>query len=250
MGLSSLSGRLIQIAFVVAIAGIWYMLNQSGSISPLLLPSMDRVGTAFMRLVQTQTFWFNVQLTLWTIAQAYAISVVAGIVVGYLVTRTQTALDVAEPMISGVFSIPLTLFFPLFVLFFGIDTASKIAYAATYSFFPIALNAIAGFSAVEEHYRRAARSMGASSYRTLRHVLLPAAFPIILNGMRVSFFICVSAVLSGETLASVHGIGRSITVAAELMETARMFAWILFVIVTTVMLNGLVTFFENRKRPA
>jgi ABC-type nitrate/sulfonate/bicarbonate transport system permease component len=140
------------------------------------------------------------------------------------------------------------LFLPLFILLFGIGTASKVAYGAAYGFFPIALNTIAGLAGVEERYLSAARSMGFSRFGTFRHVLFPAAFPVILTGLRIGFFICFASVLGGETISSVAGVGRNIALSAELMEPARMFAWITVVIVTATMLNAAVSLLESRMR--
>ena len=245
---SNFTTRSIQIAFVVIMVGVWYFVTKTGSISPLFLPPLDSVWTTFVRLVQTTQFWSAVRLTLWTIAQAWFIAVVLGIFVGYLVTRSKFMTAVLEPVIASTFAIPLTLLFPLFILMFGIGPASKVAYAATYGFFPVALNTIAGLSSVDDRYLRSARSMGASSFDTFRHVLFPAAFPVILTGLRVSFFISFASVLGGETLSSAAGIGKNIALAAELMEPARMYAWIVFVIMTTVTLNFIVSAIEDRRR--
>ena len=62
----------------------------------------------------------------------------------------------------------------------------------------------------------------------------------------MGFFICFASVLGGEALASVAGVGRNIALAAELMESARMYAWITFVVLTAVALNLLMTSIENR----
>src|SRR5260370_271395 len=105
-----------------------------------------------------------------------------------------------EPVLAGMFAVPLTLFFPLFVVFFGIGPDSKVAYGAIYSFFPIALNTIAGFSGVDELYLRSVRSMGASSLQQFRYVYLPAAMPVTLTALRIGFFICIASVLGGVTL--------------------------------------------------
>ena len=245
---STFTTRSIQIAFVAIMIGVWYGVTTTGSVTPLFLPPIDAVKSAFVRLVQTGQFWSAVRVTLTTIAQAWLIAVVMGILVAYLVTRSKFLVAVFEPVIASTFAIPLTLLFPLFILFFGIGPNSKVAYAATYGFFPVALNTIAGLSSVNEHYLRAARSMGASGFDTFRHVLFPAAFPVILTGLRVSFFISFASVLGGETLSSAAGIGKNIALAAELMEPARMYAWIVFVICTTVTLNFVVSAFENRRR--
>ncbi len=90
--------------------------------------------------------------------------------------------------------------------------------------------------------------MGISAFGTFRHVLLPAAFPVILTGLRIGFFICFASVLGGETISSLAGVGRNIALAAELMEPARMYSWIVVVIVAALALNGLVTSLENRMR--
>ena len=247
-GRSLFSARLIQLAFVAAFLGAWSIIGRTGAISPLFLPPIESVWGALTALVQTPQFWSAVQVTLTTIAQAYLIAATLGILAGYAITRSRFATKLLEPIVSSIFAIPITLFLPLFILLFGIGTASKVAYGAAYAFFPIALNTIAGLGGVEDRYLTAAKSMGLSRVGTFRHVLFPAAFPVILTGMRIGFFICFASVLGGETISSVSGVGRNIALAAELMEPARMFAWISVVIVTATLLNAVVSALETRMR--
>jgi ABC-type nitrate/sulfonate/bicarbonate transport system permease component len=246
MSRTTFSAHLIQFAVIAIVGGAWYWGTATGSVSKLFLPEPAAVWLAFSHLVTTLQFWTAVKVTLTTIAQAYAIALVAGIAAGYMVSRSRFLIDVLEPIIAGLFSIPITLFFPMFILFFGIGTGSKIAYGASYAFFPIALNTIAAFANVRTHFQRAARSMGASRFDTFRHVLVPSALPVLLNGMRIGFFICFASVLGGETLSSVAGVGRNIALAAELMESARLYAWIVFVVLTAITLNLLVGGLEKR----
>ncbi len=245
---SSLNARGIQLAFVAALLGAWLLIGSTGAISPLFLPPILAVWRAFLILVQTSQFWSAVGVTLSTIAKAYSIAIALGILTGYLVTRSRFLTEVLEPLVSGLFAIPITLFLPLFILVFGIGPASKVAYGAAYGFFPIALNTIAGLTSVDKRYLNAARAMGLSSFGMFQHVLFPAAFPVILTGLRIGFFICFASVLGGETISSVSGVGRNIALAAELMEPARMYAWVVFVILTALALNTLVSGIENRMR--
>ena len=242
------ASRSVQIAFLAIMGGAWFFATETGSISALFLPKPANVYATLQRLMQTAAFWSAVLVTLTTILKAFAIAIIAGLLVGYAVTRSKLATQVIEPVIAGLFTVPITLFFPMFILFFGIGTGSKVAYGATYAFFPIALNTIAAFANMEERYLRAARSMGAGRFDTFRHVLLPGALPVLITGMRIGFFICFASVLGGETISSVAGIGRNIALAAELMESARMYAWIVFVIFTSVTLNLLVYSLENHIR--
>jgi ABC-type nitrate/sulfonate/bicarbonate transport system permease component len=240
--------RAILFALAAVFIGVWFVIGATGAISPLFLPPIDAVWRALVTLVQTRAFWSAVGITLSTIGEAYFMAVVLGLLAGYAVTRSRFFVQVFEPIVSGLFAIPITLFLPLFILLFGIGPASKVAYGAAYGFFPIALNTIAGLAGVERQYLNAARAMGFSPIGTFRHVLFPAAFPIILTGLRIGFFICFASVLGGETISSVSGVGRNIALAAELMEPARMYAWMIFVIATALLLNTLVAILENRMR--
>ena len=236
----------IQFALLATLFGGWYLATHRG-VRALLLPPPELVWREMQSLWVSGRLWSAAAVTLTTIAQAYVLAAVAGIAVGFLVTRSRALMNIFEPVLTGIFAVPLTLFFPLFVVFFGIGPESKIAYGATQSFFPIALNTIAGFSSVDELYLRAARAMGASSVSQFRYVYLPAALPVTVTGLRIGFFICIAAVLGGETLAAVSGVGKSIALSAELMETARLYAWIVYVVSVSVTLNLLVLAAESRR---
>jgi ABC-type nitrate/sulfonate/bicarbonate transport system permease component len=150
-----------------------------------------------------------------------------------------------EPILSGFFAIPLTLFFPLFILFLGIGTASKLAYGALYALLPVALTSIAAFARIDPLLVRAATAMGARPAALLRRVYLPAALPGVLGGMRIALVICIAAVLGGETIASTSGVGYAIKVAEELMDVARMYAWVVFVVLASFALNLLLSAAER-----
>lgn len=240
--------RSVQIAFLMIVAASWYAVTKSDAVSPLFLPPIGRVWDAFGNLVVTAAFWSAVSVTLATLVKAYALAVAAGVLVGYLVARSRFLTEVFEPVIANAFTIPITLFFPLFLLFFGIGPGSKIAYGAIYGFFPVALNTIAGLSGVERRYLWAARSMGLSAFGLFRHVLFPSAFPVILTGLRIAFFVCFASVLGGEELSATAGVGKRIAELAELMDPARMYAWIVFVVLVSMALNFLLSQLEGRIR--
>jgi ABC-type nitrate/sulfonate/bicarbonate transport system permease component len=79
-------------------------------------------------------------------------------------------------------------------------------------------------------------------------VLLPAALPIILGGLRIGFTICLLSILGSETIASLAGLGHHIVELAEDMEMPRMFAYIAFVIAIVAILNAVVSHLEARGR--
>ena len=238
--------RSIQLAVIVVVFGGWVLVTGTHAINPLFLPSPFAVGASLGRLFTGPVFWGAVGVTTLTTAFAYAIAVLAGIVLGFLIGRSPTLTAAYRPVLSGLFAIPLTLIFPLFVVIFGLGPPSKIAFGALYGFFPIVLNTIAGFSGIDPLFLRAARSQGATRPQLLRHIFLPGAWPVVLSGLRIGFFITFASVLGGETLSSASGVGHQIAHEGDLLESAPMFAWIAIVLSVTVALNLALTLIEKR----
>jgi ABC-type nitrate/sulfonate/bicarbonate transport system permease component len=193
-------------------------------------------------------FWPDLRVTLYELGVAFAIAAVAGSSIGYLVSRSHFAIRVFDPLFAGIFAIPAILLYPLYVLFFGLGPGSKIAMGATIAFFPVVLNTISGLSRVDSVYVTAARSMGASSPQMFWSVMLPGAFPIVLTGLRMGLILAFLSILGAETISSFSGLGHQIAGLAENMDTASMFAYIVFVLLIAFLLNFAVSFAEARGR--
>jgi ABC-type nitrate/sulfonate/bicarbonate transport system permease component len=238
--------RVVQIAFVLGLLLLWFVATTQWRVSPLLLPNPVNVWNQFVRIVVSGEFIPDLRVTLYELAGAFAISVTLGVSIGYAVSRSPYLIKVFEPLFAGIYSIPIILFLPLYVLLFGLGPASKIALGATISFFPIVLNTIAGFGYVDRTLITAARSMGANDVQLFRHVLFPAALPVMLAGLRMGFTVALLSVIGSETIASLSGLGHRIVNLAENMETARMFAYIVFVVMIAALLNIAVSRLEAR----
>ena len=245
-----IASRSVQVAFLLILIVLWFLATTRWRVSPLLLPNPVLVLRDFWEILRTGEFLGDLRVTLTELAFAFLISASSGVVVGYLISRSQYRIRVFEPLFAGIYSIPIILFLPLYVLFLGLGPASKIALGATISFFPIVLNTIAGFGYVDRLLVVAARSMGASEYQLFRYVLLPAALPVILSGMRIGFTVALLSIIGSETIASLAGLGHRIVHLAEAMEMTRMFAYIVFVVAIAATLNALVSALEARVRSA
>ena len=238
----------VQVGFLVALVALWYLGTAYWGISRILLPNPVNVWHELKDILASGEYLPDLRVTLTEIAVAFAISCTAGVTLGYLISRSQYLIKVFEPLLAGFYSVPIILFLPLYVLFFGLGPGSKIALGTTISFFPIVLNTIAGFGYVDKIFITAARSMGASDFQMFRYVLLPAAFPVILTGLRIGFTVALLSILGSETIASLAGLGHRIVHLAEAMETARMFAYIAFAVVIAAFLNTAVSTLERRAK--
>jgi ABC-type nitrate/sulfonate/bicarbonate transport system permease component len=240
--------RLVQALFLAGVILLWYLAATRWGVNRLLLPDPVAVARDLLEILRTGAYLDDLETTLGELAAAFAIAVGAGLSTGYLVSRSPYSTEVLEPLFAGLYAIPIILFLPLFILFFGLGPASKIAIGAVISFFPITLNTIAGFGGVDRLYVTAARSMGASDYGLFRFVLLPAALPVVLTGLRMGFTVALLSIIGSETLASLGGLGHRIVSLAESMEMAPMFAYIVFVIAIAAVLNAIVSALEARGR--
>jgi ABC-type nitrate/sulfonate/bicarbonate transport system permease component len=243
-----LLSRGVQVSFLLILIALWYFGTTYWGVSHLLLPNPIKVWQELMDVLRTGEFWPDLKVTLTELAFAFCISCTSGVTLGYLVSRSPYAIRVFEPLLAGMYSVPIILFLPLYVLFFGLGPGSKIAIGTSISFFPIILSTIAGFGYVDKIFITAARSMGASDFQMFRYVLLPAAFPVILTGLRIGFTVALLSILGSETIAALAGLGHKIVHLAEAMETARMFAYIAFAVVIAATLNSITSALERRAK--
>jgi ABC-type nitrate/sulfonate/bicarbonate transport system permease component len=242
------ASRGVQVVFLLGLLLLWYISTHYWGVSHLLLPDPVQVFWHFVDIIKTGEFLDDLYVTLGELAVAFTCSCTLGVMLGYLISRSPYAIRVFEPLFAGVYSIPIILFLPLYVLIFGLGPMSKIALGGTISFFPIILSTIAGFGYVERVYVVSARSMGASDFQLFRYVLLPAALPVILTGMRMGFTVALLSIIGSETIASLAGLGHRIVHLAEGMDMARMFAYIAFVVAIAAFLNTVVSSLEARGR--
>jgi ABC-type nitrate/sulfonate/bicarbonate transport system permease component len=243
-----LASRAVQVGFLLALFVLWYLATNEWGVNKLLLPNPIAVWHQLIGILKSGEYLPDLRVTATEFAAAFVLALTSGTLVGYLVSRTRYTIRVFEPLFAGIYSVPIILFLPLYVLFFGLGPASKIALGTTISFFPIVLSTVAGFSNVDRTLVTAARSMGASDYQLFRYVLVPAALPVILTGLRMGFTVAMLSILGSETIASLAGLGHHIVQLAENMEMARMFAYIAFVVAMVAVLNAFVSYLEARGR--
>jgi len=245
---SRLVTRLVQLGFLGAILLAWHLSTVTGAINPLILPTVPSVWMQFEKLIASGAYWPHLQVTLTEYLVSMCIFIPTGLTLGYLVSRSRYAVRTFDPLFSGLYAIPQIILLPVYILYFGLGPGSKIAVGATIGFFPVVLNTIAGFASVDPLYITAAKSMGASGFKMFWSVMVPAAFPVVLTGLRIGLIISFLAILGTETIVSLSGLGHRIVTLAELLNTSLMFAYILFAIMVAIVLNFVVSSAEARGR--
>ncbi len=241
-----------RVCVIVAGLLIWEVLARTVA-DPNFVSPPTRIAHALVtRTLVNPKVLRAIGVTFFELVTAFALAVVAGTVTGLLVGAGDRVRRSTYPLVLMLYAIPQVTVLPLFVMFFGLGPASKVAFGFTHGFFPIVVNVVAGMRDVEPIYLRAARSMGATRQQVLRHVVLPHLVPALFAGMRLSMAMTLLGVILAELYASIDGVGYFAQLYAESFDSAQLFALVLAVASMAVLLNELVrraeTWFAGRWR--
>jgi taurine transport system permease protein len=214
----------ISVVTVGALFALWWLATHLRWLPPLVLPSPEAVWNAF-----TASYRGELQggITLvehfgWSFARvfgAFLLAVVTAIPVGILMGVSRIARGIFDPPIEFYRPLPPLAYLPLVIIWFGIEEASKVILIYLACFAPMAVSARAGVKSATIEQINAARSMGASFGQVVRHVILPAALPDILTGMRIAIGFGWTTLVAAEMVAATAGLGQMVLNASNFLRT-------------------------------
>ncbi len=153
--------------------------------------------------------------------------------------------DAAYPLLIASQAVPIVVVAPLLVLAFDYGIGPKLAIVALICFFPIAVNLVDGLRSVEPDLPKLMRSMGASRLTTLWKIELPASLPYLFSGLRVAATVSVIGAVFGEWAGADEGLGRMVLLDNNQLETPRVYAGVVILMLLAVGLFLLATLAER-----
>jgi NitT/TauT family transport system permease protein len=229
-------------AFPFLVVGtLWEIAAHAGVFPPRLFPTLEEIAATFWRLTLAGILPRHVAETLLRLAAGFALAAVAGIAIGIAMGRWKRAEDALLPLVSMVAPIPGVAYAPLFLLWFGLGNFSAVLLVGFVSSFAIIFNTWTGVKAVKEIWIRSAQVMGADQRRLFQHVVLPAALPYVLTGLRLGLAQAWRILVVVELLAAVPwGLGWLIFGAREFLNTDVMLAGVAVIGMVGLALEKLV----------
>ena len=182
------------------------------------------------------------------IAVAYGLAVLVGLAIGFALGLHRTLGRVYGPLLAALYAVPAVVWYPSLMLFFGLDSASKIAFGFLLGFFPITLAVLAGVRQVSPHLVTVARAFGARPFTTFLKVMVPAMLFTLVSGLRTGLALTVIGVIVGEVLGSKAGMGALINHAYGLLRTADYVALVLVTLALIVATDAFASLVEHRAR--
>ena len=237
------------LAVVALLTGLLELLVGNGVISRFLIAQPSAIFSALVELVTEERLPEALLSTFGSTLAATATGILVGVPSGYVLYRHKTLGEAYGAWIAGLFSAPLILVYPLFLVLFGRGMLTIIVISAIIATVPIVLNTQQAFADVRGVFLQVARSFKLSPWQTFWKVLFPAAVPTIFTGIRLSLIYAMISVVAIEYLVVLGGLGALVSDMYDRYNIPGMYAAILAVIMVTVVFFKLAAGLERWLRP-
>lgn len=220
--------------------------TRTGFISALTLPRPSDVLLTFQELYQSGLLFKHLVPSLTRLVVGAAIGAGLGIALGIFIGLFSLVRAGLVPLVAAIFPIPKIALLPLFVIWFGIDEASKYALIAFGTFTPTVVATYGAVDNVDRTLIRMGQSFGLNWASIVRKIVLPGAMPGILSGLRISLTIAIILLVAAEMLGAEYGIGAYILQAGSLYDLERLFAGVVILSVLGVIVSAGIGAVERR----
>lgn len=230
-----------RIVFYLLLAVIWELLARTGLWPSELFPGSLAVFGALAAGFQNGTFVPAILQSLAHIALGYVISLAIGLVLGVLIGRYRLVEETVGSLVLGLQTLPSVCWLPLAILWFGLTDKAIIFVVMMGALFSITLGVDAGIKNTPPVYLKAARNMGAQGFGLAVQVILPAALPYILTGLKQGWSFAWRSLMAAELLLPyVLSIGSQLDTARDLLDTPTLMAVMLIIIIIGLIVDGLI----------
>jgi len=231
---------------LVAGIGLWWAVVAAGIANPVLMPPPDAVLRAIVEMTVDGTLPVHIGVSLSRALGGFLLAAAIGVPIGILLGRSARAFAVIDPWIELARPVPPIAVLPLVVLWFGIGETSKLVVVFYGALFPILVNTIHGVRSVDNGLVRAARALGATERQIFGLVVLPAAVPAVVTGLRLGAGMAIFVLVAAELLGSTTGLGWLIMDAREHFFTDRIMVGIVALGIVGYLLNRSLLWLEHR----
>jgi NitT/TauT family transport system permease protein len=213
--------------------------------SPAIMPSPSTVAGAAWDLMGQGQFWSDVGRTTFEIVMSMLIGLGLGLLVALGFWKAPYVGRILEPYLMAFYAVPLVLFYPVMMVLVGINAWSVIVLSSVMALIPMAVNCWVGLAEIPPVYLRLARSVRCTPWQTLTRIALPAAAPFIMAGLRLGTVYALIGAIAMEFTTAQAGMGYRIRYLYEYYATAQMYAYIVVVLVVSMILTGILVAAER-----
>ena len=229
---------------ILSLAILWEAVGRAMDSS--LIPPLTQIGAAWWKLLSSGKLLANLSMSLTTLAIGFCLAAFIGVVLGLLMGRFRAIEHFLDLYVNALMSAPTTAFVPVLILWFGLGMESRIAVVFLFAIFVIIINTMTGVKQVDTVLMEMARSFGAREREIFFKIMLPAALPAIMAGLRLGMGRAVKGMVTAEMLLTLTGIGAMIMQYGSSFATDSLFAVILTILMVALVAMNAVHWIDRR----
>ena len=237
--------RLVGVLLIVVLLALWQY-SAVYVVKKPTWPPVSLVWELWLERLLDGTLLGHLWATFWRQMTGYAIASVLGVTLGLLMGYYRFFYNLLEPLVEVLRPIPGAAYLPILVLFVGIGHEMKVILILIAAFFPILLNTYSGVRSIDVVQFDTARTLGLTTFQTFRELIVPAASPHILTGMRISLAISLILAILGEMIVSNDGLGYYTLLAQRTFRIPEVYAGLFMLAIFGYILNRLFLLAEAR----
>jgi NitT/TauT family transport system permease protein len=231
---------------IVVVLAIWETAPRVGLIDPHSLPPFSAVIKGLSGFVMSGRIVPHLQASLLRSLIGFLLAVFVAIPIGISFGWFKRAARIGDPLVQFSRNTPALALYPLFILIFGLGEFSKVAIIFWGTLWPILINTTDGVRSIDPLLIKSARSMKIGQFALFRKVVLPAAFPTIVTGLRLGATRSILLLVSAEMLGAKIGLGFSVFDFQQRDDIPEMYGTIIVLIVIGVITNFSLVHFEKK----
>ncbi len=217
---------LVSISGILAFLVIWEIVALVRDNPLVLVTPIDVVRSAWKQM-GSGAYWHDWRVSLTEYGFGMLLAISSGIVGGAVLGQVRLLKRAADPLLSAFYSTPTVALAPVFILWFGLGTLSKVMVVWYIAFLPVIVVTSTGIANTDPAYLEVARVFRASRLRTLFTVLLPASMPSLIGGIRIGSGVGLIGVILGEFFGSQAGLGYLVLQATNTFDLALLFVGVI-----------------------
>ena len=229
---------------LLSLALLWELMGRA--MDSTLIPPLTQIGAAWWKLLSSGKLLSNLSMSLTTLATGFCLAMLVGVVIGLLMGRFRAVEHFLDLYVNALMSAPSTAFVPVLILWFGLGVESRVAVVFLFAVFVIIINTMTGVKQVDTVLVEMARSFGAGEREVFFKIMLPAALPAIMAGLRLGIGRAVKGMVTAEMLLTLTGIGAMIMQYGSSFATDSLFAVILTILLIALLTMKAVQWLDRR----
>jgi ABC-type nitrate/sulfonate/bicarbonate transport system permease component len=235
---------------LLAVAAAWEASVRTGLVTFEYLPAPSAIAVAFAEIVRSGELLANTAHTLRSILIGWVLACLIGGVLGLVFGLSAFARRYFLASLEVLRPLPAIAFLPVALLLFNFSLTTELVVMVYASIWPMFINAMGGISNVAARLHDVSLTLKLSPMQTLVKVLLPAAAPAILVGARLCLGTTLVMAIIAEMIGNPHGLGYAVVSALQAIQPEQMFAYVLFIGLLAIALNGCLILAARRLLPA